>query len=327
MCHNSGGYPAPGEARLVTRTGNADDARVELEDWRRQRRNRPLRRLPRTTSAPSGQTKVAQTTALSYTYTGLACDADYSLALVAVDAAGNKSILAEAIWYPVRTLACESPAPPSPPSDAQPPTSPAGLSVASTTGTGVTINWAASADNVAVSGYGIYREASLLSTTTSTSTTHTGLTCGTAYTLGVDAYDRAGNRSTRSNVTATTSPCPDTQAPTKPTNVVAGTRTGTSIALNWAASTDNVGVTGYGLYRGGSLVGTTAGATGIFSDLTCGTSYTLAVDARDAAGNRSQQAVLMVSTADCASPPSNILYVSTTAPIRALLRLPLHAER
>ena len=83
--------------------------------------------------------------------------------------------------------------------------------------------------------------------------------------------------------------CPDTQAPTAPAGVVASSRTATSIALTWSASTDNVGVTGYGLYRGGSLVGTSTTTTGIFSGLTCNTNYTLAVDAYDAAGNRSRR--------------------------------------
>ena len=45
--------------------------------------------------------KVGETQALSYTYSGLTCGTDYSLALVAEDKAGNTSILAEAIWYPV----------------------------------------------------------------------------------------------------------------------------------------------------------------------------------------------------------------------------------
>ena len=50
--------------------------------------------------------------------------------------------------------------------------------------------------------------------------------------------------------------CPDIAAPTAPANLVATSRTATSIALTWSASNDNVGVTGYGLYRGGAMVGT-----------------------------------------------------------------------
>ena len=64
------------------------------------------------------------------------------------------------------------------------------------------------------------------------------------------------------------------------------------MTLSWNASTDNVGVTGYGLYRGGAAVGSTNASTRTytFTGLSCGTTYTLAVDAVDAAGNRSTQA-------------------------------------
>ena len=83
-----------------------------------------------------------------------------------------------------------------------------------------------------------------------------------------------------------------------PTNVTASTRTATSIALTWAPATDNVGVAGYGVYNAGQLVSTTAGTTGIVSGLTCGTNYTLAVDAFDATGNSSTK-----TTRDGLHPP------------------------
>ena len=100
--------------------------------------------------------------------------------------------------------------------------------------------------------------------------------------------------------------------PRAPTNVTASTRTTTSIALTWAPATDNVGVAGYGIYNAGQLVNTTAGTTGIVSGLTCGTNYTLAVDAFDATGNSSPKTTVMVSTLPCAdtTPPT----VTLTAP-------------
>ena len=52
----------------------------------------------RGSSTRPGQTKVGETTALSYTYTGLYA-ASTTLELVAEDAAGSTSTLAEAIWY------------------------------------------------------------------------------------------------------------------------------------------------------------------------------------------------------------------------------------
>ena len=141
--------------------------------------------------------------------------------------------------------------------------------------------------------------------------------CGTAYQVGVDAYDTAGNRSSRADMTATTSACPDIDPPSTPTDVVVGTRTATSIALSWSRSTDDVGTVGYGVYRGGSRVSTTAGTTGIVTGLTCGTNYTLGVDAYDAAGNRSTQAIVMVATLGCAdtqppTTPTNVTASSVT---------------
>src|SRR5207302_4290180 len=51
-------------------------------------------------------------------------------------------------------------------------------------------------------------------------------------------------------------PPPDTQAPTAPTNVAVTSTTATSVSLTWTASTDNVGVTGYQIFRNNTQVGT-----------------------------------------------------------------------
>ena len=108
------------------------------------------------------------------------------------------------------------------------------------------------------------------------------MNCGTGYQVGVDALDAAGNASPQATMSVTTSACTDTQPPTAPSNVNASNRTTTSISLTWAPATDNIGVAAYGIYNGANLIDTTAGTTGIISDLTCGTNYTLAVDAFDA---------------------------------------------
>ena len=136
-----------------------------------------------------------------------------------------------------------------------------------------------------------------------TTYTYTGLACGTSYTLGVDAYDAAGNRSSVSSVTAATSPCADTSAPSAPSGLAVQGRTQTGITVGWTASSDNVGVTGYGRYRNGSLVSSGTGTSYTFSGLTCGTSYSLGIDAYDAAGNRSTRSSLTASTDACPSRP------------------------
>ncbi|GIF14791.1 fibronectin type III domain-containing protein [Actinoplanes teichomyceticus] len=90
---------------------------------------------------------------------------------------------------------------------------------------------------------------------------------------------------------------PDVTAPSTPAGLQA-TADQTQIVLTWPASTDDTGVTGYDLYRDGVLV--QAGVTGTtytFGGLTAGTTYTLGVRARDAAGNVSASATVTASTA------------------------------
>ncbi|MBI1857178.1 hypothetical protein HYS01_02805 [Candidatus Saccharibacteria bacterium] len=49
----------------------------------------------------------------------------------------------------------------------------------------------------------------------------------------------------------------DTTAPTTPTNLAVTPTSSTQIDLSWTASTDNVGVAGYDIYRGGTKINTT----------------------------------------------------------------------
>jgi len=77
----------------------------------------------------------------------------------------------------------------------------------------------------------------------------------------------------------------DTTAPTAPTNLTASGTTQTSTNLSWTASTDNVGVTGYDVYRGTTLLGTVTGTTYTVTGLTASTTYSFTVRAKDAAGN------------------------------------------
>jgi chitodextrinase len=84
----------------------------------------------------------------------------------------------------------------------------------------------------------------------------------------------------------------DTQAPSTPGQPTASNVTANSASLTWAASTDNVGVTAYDVYRqqgGGaaSVVGTVSGTSFNATGLSASTSYGFFVRARDAAGNTS----------------------------------------
>jgi chitodextrinase len=194
---------------------------------------------------------------------------------------------------------------PSPPADTSPPSAPTGLSISLTTTTSVALTWTASTDDLGVTGYHVYRDGALDGTSQSASYTVTGLNCGTSYTFSVDAYDAAGNRSGQASAVAATAKCTDSIAPTTPTNLKATGATTTSVSFSWSASTDNVGVAGYGIYRAGTRVATTTAANYTLTGLSCGTSYSLGVDAYDAAGNRSPQANMTIATSACdTTPPS-----------------------
>ncbi|GGS67416.1 hypothetical protein GCM10010156_27950 [Planobispora rosea] len=171
-----------------------------------------------------------------------------------------------------------------------PPTAPGGLRSTATTTTSVSLQWNASTDDVGVTGYEVYRGTTLVATVTGTGHTDTGLTPGTEYTYTVRARDTAGQRSGPSNelkVTTEDDGGGDTEAPSVPGNLRAGTVTADSAELSWNASTDNVKVTGYEVYRGTTLVATVTGTGHTDTGLSPTTQYTYTVKARDAAGNRS----------------------------------------
>ena len=180
------------------------------------------------------------------------------------------------------------------------PSTPLGLAKTSSTQTTVVVSWALSTDNVAVGGYGLYRGGALVGSSIVPAYSFSGLSCGTTYSLAVDAYDAAGNRSGQTTISAATNACVaggDTIPPTAPGSLSRTTATTTSITVSWGASTDNIGVSGYGLYRNNASAGSSTTTSAMFSGLSCGASYTLAVDSYDAAGNRSGKTSVAATSA------------------------------
>lgn len=167
--------------------------------------------------------------------------------------------------------------------DTTAPTAPT-LSASGTTSTTTNLSWSGATDNVGVTGYDVYRNGALLGTTTSTTYAVTGLTASTTYTFNVRAKDAAGNVSVNSNTVSVTTLTPDTTAPTAPTLAASGT-TATTTNLSWSGATDNVAVTGYDVYRNGTLLGSTTSTTYAVTGLTASTTYTFNVRSKDAAGN------------------------------------------
>ena len=219
----------------------------------------------------------------------------YTYAVTAFDAAGNESLLSSAVSATTHD-----------PPDTIPPTAPSGLNVTPISATQINLSWQASTDNIEVQDYIVQRCTgvgctNLVQIDTVPSGTlayrSIGLTPSTTYTYSVRARDQAGNISPPSTpISATTPAAPDASAPTVPTGLSATARSSSRISLSWTASSDNVGVTKYSIYRcTGSgctpttkLVDVTAPTTSFSnSGLTASTTYTYAVTASDAVNNES----------------------------------------
>lgn len=249
-----------------------------------------------------GGVSIGTTSALSFSVTGLAPATAYSMTVRACDAAGNWS--AQSAAYSASTAA-----------DTSAPTIPAGLASASIGATSFTLSWGAASDDVAVTSYEVFRDGVSLGWAAGLNRSITGLTPATTYAMTVRARDAAGNMSAQCaafNVTTAT----DSSAPTTPGSLSASSVTVISFTLNWAASTDNIGVTGYEVFRNGTSLGTAAGLSRAISSLNPGTAYTMTVKARDAAGNFSAASSPLVVTtpADTQAPtvPTGMGSNSTT---------------
>ena len=112
----------------------------------------------------------------------------------------------------------------------------------------------------------------------------------------------------------------DTQAPTVPSGVTASAVATTQIDISWNASTDNVGVSGYRLFRDGIPIATTTLTTYADTGLSPGTSYTYFVQAFDAALNISSSSATATATTLTPSVASSSL-TSATAGTAELVRL------
>ncbi|BEP15211.1 hypothetical protein acdb102_35220 [Acidothermaceae bacterium B102] len=239
--------------------------------------------------------------ATSYTDTGLSPYVTYQYTVKAVDSFGNVSGASNTLNIQTK--------------DTVAPTTPAALTATPQPWPALEIdlNWNDSTDDVAVTGYTVWRSltgssgwTAIGAPTASSWADTSGLAGNTKYYYYVTAHDAVPNTSTSSTVVNASTP--DTIPPSAPTNLTAPSKTPTTITLTWTASTDNVGVAGYNIYRNGGTTpingSAVTGTTFTDSGLTQLTSYTYTVKAYDAAGNVSAASTaLVVSTTD-GLPPS-----------------------
>src|SRR3989344_2490397 len=244
--------------------------------------------------------QIATTTAISYSDNGLTPNTNYSYIVSAYDAVGNES--GQSNTVNTATLP-----------DTQAPsvslTAPSQDAMVLST---ISVNASAS-DDVGVVGVqfkldGVSLDAEDLATPYSITWDTITATNGT-HILTAVARDSAGNTTTSVTVNVTVNnPVPDTQSPSVPSGLSATAVSETQINLSWNVSTDNVGVTGYSVYRGGNQIATSATASYSDTGLTASTTYLYTVSAFDLAGNNSSQSQAVEATTFAPPPPD------TTAP-------------
>ncbi len=268
-----------------------------------------------------GDTVVKTVTGTSATVDGLASGTAYTFTVRAFDAAGNRS--AQSTPLSANTL---TPTPPPPP----PVTVPVVTtdSASDITSSGATLYGTTNLNGSA----GLYyfqwgttthlgTQSSLYDLPASSSpqagqTTVSGLSSDTTYYFRIVSNNSAGYttgpmKTFHTSAVAPPPPPPaDTQAPSTPASLNAGSPTQSSLQLTWNASNDNVGVAGYRVSKNGTQIASVTGSSYTATGLDCGATYGFTVVAFDAAGNVSPAASTNGTTANC--PVTNARYVSPT---------------
>jgi glucose/arabinose dehydrogenase len=224
---------------------------------------------------------------------------------------------------------------PSVPADSQPPSTPANPRTSGLTCSSVTFTWDAATDNVGVVAYDIFHDGQFIKSVDG-GTLSTSLTVvpNAVWDLYVQARDAAGNVSQGSTpVTIRPPPCADdTTPPSAPANLTA-TVLGTTVNLSWGASTDDVGVVAYDVYRtlngtttqAGSVTGRPPATSFTDSGLAASTTYQYYVVARDAKPNLSPRSnlVSVTTAAACGQPVCAATQIATDTDVPwGLLTLP-----
>ena len=125
---------------------------------------------------------------------------------------------------------------------------------------------------------------------------HTYATAGT-YSVQLTVTDDGGDTDSITKSVTVSGP-PDTEPPSVPAVLQVTGVTTDSISLSWSAATDNVGVTGYDLFRDGSFLASVSGTSHVDGGLPASTPFEYQVRAFDAAGNTSVLTSSVVGTTD-----------------------------
>ena len=160
-------------------------------------------------------------------------------------------------------------------------------------GSTLRLSWDKATDNIGGIIYEVYKNDVKIGTTVK-STYSLTIGLDTSYVFKIRALDGSANAATSDTIQYTG--INDTQAPTVPANLRSAGSMSNSVSLIWDASTDNVGVKSYEIYKDGVWAGSVAYPSYTLTGLTSNTSYTITVAAKDKKGNLSAVATVAVRT-------------------------------
>ncbi|QMV43237.1 fibronectin type III domain-containing protein [Cohnella cholangitidis] len=187
---------------------------------------------------------------LSHVIKGLTPETSYTFSVKAIDHAGNPSPSGTPIT--VETLAAP----------------PANLHVAEKSVTSVKLAWTPTTDKDGIKGYRVYKDDSLLTTTSAASITLNDLVPGKTYTFKVTAVDQLDNETLPSNVLSLANVLQP------PTGLAMSSKSYNSIKVLWSPVE---GATGYNVYIDGVKKATVTGTEYLAQNLIHNTKYSFAV--------------------------------------------------
>jgi fibronectin type 3 domain-containing protein len=199
------------------------------------------------------------------------------------------------------------------------PSAPAGLTATASSSSAIGLSWSAVTPpaNCTISSYKLYGSTTsgftpgtgnLISTTTGTTYSNTGLAASTTYYYVVEAVDADGTSSASTQASAKTSAASCSTVPSAPTGLTATASSSAAIGLSWSAVTPpaNCTISSYSVY-GSNTNGFTPGTSTLLSSgvtgttysntgLTASTTYYYVVEALDADGTSAASAQATATT-------------------------------
>jgi glucose/arabinose dehydrogenase len=229
------------------------------------------------------------------TVAGLAPNTTYNYRVRSIDAAGNERIGANGTF---KTLVAP---------DTTPPSTPTGLTATAVSSTQINLSWNASNDNVAVTGYQVFRDGTQVGTPTTTTFGDTGLSPGKSYTYTVRARDAAANFSGDSAPASTTTLPSDTTLPTATVTSPTGSATVSGTITISANASDNAGVAGVTFLVDNVAVGGGEDTTSPYSvswdsSTVANGVHTITARARDTSGNTGDSLPVSVTVSNTQNP-------------------------